>query len=537
MEEIDHLEHQAVAAKINEAEARVNARVDALEAKVDAKTNALEAKVDAAAGPRSGWNQFVLAWRNASYWWGLALVIFSLVIVCNGIAQQWNNPAWKETQKDDSHPVLEVIFFLFMLTWIGLLEGCQISIVGLQGIDLELFKDSHPRAYKCLKLAYEGPNVERFLVGRQFLLLWNGFLCGRVGGAADIVGTDHDPNFKIGDWEWDWNGAASQIFWSNSFLLIIIIVAFAQLPTQLLAEDKMLGFMELPFMAYYTVPLPTLFMESLGLTHSAYFLKDFLVWACNIDTSDEDPTKRMPKNFWYYFKCAESLFVVLFCGTFLVKGWFLKQTGATHGVGWEDLNGYLAIVVSVFFLFIMACAEGIQVSALALQRRPTEEFKHKPKVYRILKLLGGSDGVEYEGRNMKAFLVGRQFFVAMMVILLGRVTAYGGSQGVLVTGTDWGMGKGFNEWFLQTGFCGAIFVVNVAQLATQITASIFPVGLINNTFMYLMLQAMLLTEASGLPNACYPLMWFLSWVFNMKPDPELPMLVQKPQPKRSSSVL
>ena len=71
---------------------------------------------------------------------------------------------------------------------------------------------------------------------------------------------------------------------------------------------------------------------------------------------------------------------------------------------------------------------------------------------------------------------------------------------MLTRDTDWGMGKGFNEWFLQTGFCGAIFVVNVAQLATQITASIFPVGLINNKFMNLMLAAMLFTEFSGLAD-------------------------------------
>merc|ERR1711881_113353 len=144
---------------------------------------------------------------------------------------------------------------------------------------------------------------ERFLVGRQFLLLFNGFLASRVGGAADIP--DNDGNYKIGDWEWDHLGAGSQIFWSNSFLLIIIIVAFAQLPTQLLAEDKMLGFMELPFMAYYTVLLPTLFMEWLGLTHSAYFLKDFLVWACKIDRSDEDPAKKMPKD-WPHFTSSTS---------------------------------------------------------------------------------------------------------------------------------------------------------------------------------------------------------------------------------------
>jgi len=462
---------------------------------------------------------FVVGWRRASYVWASALLIFSFIIVLYGIARQWNNPAWKDTQKENSHPVLEIIFFMFMMLWIALLEGCQISIVGLQGIDLEKIKDSHPRAYNALKVCFDGPNVERFLVGRQFLLLFNGFLASRVGSAAAIA--ENNGNFKIGGWEWDHLGAWSQIMWSNSFLLMIIIVSFAQLPTQLLAEDKMLGFFNLPFFPYYTVVLPTLFMEWLGLTHSSYLLKDVLCWAAKIDTSKGDPRKKMNKNFVYYFKCFLSVSVVTFCGIFLFKGWFLLQTGATHGVGWEEMNGWAAIVVSVFFLFIMACAEGIQVSALALQRTPTETFKEsKPNVYRILMLLGGSDGREYEGRNMKAFLVGRQMFVAMMVVLLGRVTAYAGSKGELVTGTDWGMGKVFNEWFLQTGFCGTIFVVNVAQLATQITASIFPVSLINNYFMYFLLQAMLLTEASGLPNACWPLMWFLDKVFRLGPDPE-----------------
>merc|ERR1711988_274839 len=156
-----------------------------------------------------------------------------------------------------------------------------------------------------------------------------------------------------------------------------------------------------------------------------------------------------------------------------------------------------AICVSCLFLFIMACAEGLQVSALALQRTPTSEFKNTaPKAYRVLMLLGGSDGVDYHGRNMKAFLVGRQFFVACMMVLLGKVTGYAGAKGELVTGDDWGMGAGFNEWCLQTGFMGAVFVVNVAQLASQVAASIFPIRLINNT-----------------------IMWFMDWAFNMEEDP------------------
>jgi len=460
-------------------------------------------------------SSFTKGYRKLSYFWGTLLAIFAAVVCFYSIGQGWNNPPWADTmQMDRGSRAGEAILLVFMLTWIALLEGCQISIVGLQGVDMEKYKHEYPRAYACCKVVHAGPNVERFLVGRQFLLLFNGFLASRVSG----VGPNAPTKFNLDGWEWEYN--ASQIFYSNSVLLMILIVAVAQLPTQLLAEDKMMGFFNLPFFPMYTIVYPCLFVESLGLTHSAYILKDLLCYIGGIDQAEADPKKAMKKDGLYYFKCLLSVSAVTFAGIFLFKGWFSKQTGATHGVGWEKLPGWAAICVSCLFLFIMACAEGLQVSALALQRTPTSEFKNTaPKAYRVLMLLGGSDGVDYHGRNMKAFLVGRQFFVACMMVLLGKVTGYAGAKGVLVTGDDWGMGAGFNEWCLQTGFMGAVFVVNVAQLASQVAASIFPIRLINNTIMWLLLHAMLITEASGFVNACYPIMWFMDWAFGMEEDP------------------
>jgi hypothetical protein len=81
------------------------------------------------------------------------------------------------------------------------------------------------------------------------------------------------------------------------------------------------------------------------------------------------------------------------------------------------------------------------------------------------------------------------------------------------------MGGDFNEWLLQTGWIGAVFVVNVAQLGTQVAASIFPIGFINNRFLNLLLRAMLLVEASGIVNACYPLAWGLDKQFMARKDP------------------
>ena len=444
----------------------------------------------------------VIAWRKLSYYWGTLLLIFSLMVVLYGIGKGWNNPPWNV---DDGWPALDIVVFLVMMCWIALLEGCQISIVGLQDVDPEIFKESYPRAYRCCKWVHEGPNVERFLVGRQFLLLFNGFVASRLGGGTDV-------DYHWGDWYW--NDAATSFFYTNNVLLMIVIVAGFQLPTQLVAADKMLGFFDLPFAHYYTVVAPCMIVESVGLTHSSYLLKDLLCKLTGIDPNAADPKKAMVHDAMYYIKCFISCAAVIFSFTFLIKGLALNQTNATNGPGWEDLPAGAAIVISLLFLFVMACAEGLQVSALALALIPASDYKDThPLAYRTCQLV-------FAGRNMQAFLVGRQFLVAMMMVLLARVTSYAGSDGILVTGTDWGFGTGFNEGLLQSGILGAVLVVNVAQLASQVTASIFPAAFINNHLMYYLLRIMLLVEQSGIVNACWPLAWTLDKLFAIPKDPD-----------------
>jgi len=443
------------------------------------------------------------SWHNGTYWWGCALCFFGIAVIVNGIFERVNNPPWKV---EDGSAFLEFCLFWAMLFWIAMLEGCQISVVGLQGFDPESFRETHPRAYICCKLVHTGPNVERFLVGRQFLLLFNGFLCSRVGGGSGI------DNYEFGSWTWTHH--FTQFFYSNNVLLMIVIVAFGQLPCQLVAADKMLGFFDLPLGHVYLVVWPCLIVESIGLTHSSYLLKDVLCWISGIDITTADPEKELTKDALHWAKCALSVFAVCFSATFVVKGLSLSQTNATEGPGWEKLPGGAAVAVSFLFIFMLACAEGIQVSVIALATVEGDSYKTKsPLAYRTAALA-------LKGRNMSAFLAGRQFLTAMNMVLLARVTSYAGSDGELLPGGDWGMGTFFNT-LLQTGFIGAILVVNVAQLASQVTASIFPIAVINNYFMYWMLLLMLFIEAFGIVNACWPLAYFVERCFGMTDDPPL----------------
>merc|ERR1711933_598122 len=117
---------------------------------------------------------------------------------------------------------------------------------------------------------------------------------------------------------WTWNHEFTQFFYSNGVLLMIVIVALGQLPTQLVAADKMLGFFDLPLGHLYIVVHPCLMVESLGLTHSSYVLKDFLCLVSGIDTSVADPAKKMNKDIWHWAKCLLSVSAVIFSATFVI---------------------------------------------------------------------------------------------------------------------------------------------------------------------------------------------------------------------------
>jgi len=79
-----------------------------------------------------------------------------------------------------SAQALEIIFFLLVPTWTGLLECCQMRIASFQGIDLDPIQGTNTHVSCAL---FKGICVEHSLVGcKKLLLLYKTFLCSRVDG-------------------------------------------------------------------------------------------------------------------------------------------------------------------------------------------------------------------------------------------------------------------------------------------------------------------------------------------------------------------
>eukprot|EP00956_Cyclotella_meneghiniana_P045514 scaffold372843_cov305-Cyclotella_meneghiniana.AAC.1 len=66
-----------------------------------------------------------------------------------------------------------------------MIEGQQASLVGLPPVDPDLYKDSHPITYKNAALAFKGDNLDRYLMGRQFMVLLVVFVINQCTSPLD----------------------------------------------------------------------------------------------------------------------------------------------------------------------------------------------------------------------------------------------------------------------------------------------------------------------------------------------------------------
>jgi len=179
----------------------------------------------------------------------ICLLIFSTISVIYAIAMEY-------TTMPSFPPWAQYIFLAISLFILGTLEGLQIAVVELAHKDPEQYKRLYPRAAKLLAFENRGRNVERFLMGRQVLVVFTVFIAARIttfdGFWADV------PEAFI-----------NSVMYSG-FLGVILVVIVAQLTPQVLASAYPVEFLNLPGMKYAFYAC--IILETTGLVHAVWFL-------------------------------------------------------------------------------------------------------------------------------------------------------------------------------------------------------------------------------------------------------------------------
>ena len=99
------------------------------------------------------------------YIYSCLLLVFSAALIMGLIFSQ------QTRLSHDAHQAVALIVLLFAITWLTMVEGGQGALVGLGPVNPDLFKESHPTTYKCTSIIYKGDNLDRYLLGRQFMVI------------------------------------------------------------------------------------------------------------------------------------------------------------------------------------------------------------------------------------------------------------------------------------------------------------------------------------------------------------------------------
>lgn len=430
--------------------------------------------------------------ERVQYLCSMGLLVFSVVVVTASIFTEQT----KATDEFNMHPVLAFVIFWFLIVWLGFMEGGQGALVGLQPIPTALYADSHPKALTNTKLAHRNGNMERFIVGRQFLVVLVIFVTNLMASAIA------DANVL------NMSEVLTEIFLNSGLAIILTTIILGQLTAQVNAANCMLDFINNYFITFTTYV--SLGIEYSGLLHCVYLVQIIFARLSgnSVQESNEENKPSRHRNtrqaIFFWSRVIMSVVILGFCFAVTVTALFDEKTRM-----WTGIPAVVSVVIFFVLMCIVGAMEGIQIALFAVVNMSQEEIAQHKIVHQNCQLA-------FRGKNLQAFLIGRQICVTLCTFVLARITTLdNGEQDENL----WGVSDGVMEFF-NTGLLGAIITTIVASLAWRIIASSFPVAFMSNPIMYLIIRLCLLLEASGICSATWVMALVHMKIAGYQPDEE-----------------
>jgi len=403
--------------------------------------------------------------------------------------------AEKNTQlSQDVHSALAFVVIWAAVIWLSMVEGEQAALVGLPPVDKDLYKESHPKTYKCTTLAHKGDNLDRYLIGRQFLVVLIVFvinLSGRPLPGTTVLGLP-----KV----------IQTIFLDSGVAMILMTTNIGQLASQVNASHCMLDFIN-NYLALFTLYI-ALVIEFSGLLHAVYLVQMSFAYISGKVFKSKEPTRSDFSNMFFYGRIYMSLAILAFSFAVTLKALFDGNTTM-----WERVPPSVSVVLFFVLMSIIGMLEGMQIAFYAVAKLSKDEQDEHPVAMKTCDLL-----FEAQGRNLPGFMIGRQICVTMCFFFIARVTTINVD---VDAGEDtiFGVSDGIQRLF-NTGLLGAIITTIIGSLSWQLVASTFPVAFLSNYFVYILLRFCLILEATGICSASWVLAWIEKYLGGFKTDEE-----------------
>jgi len=366
-----------------------------------------------------------------------------------------------------------IAFFIFWpaLYWLSMVEGGQASLVGLPPVDTRLFQKSHPTTYKIMEIINKGETLDRYLMGRQFMVLALVFVESLCAGAIDpsilVLGMPIIVN---------------KMFIDTGLAVFFMTAMIGKISAQVNASRCMLDYVDNNF-AYFTMTVARA-IEMSGLLHICYPVQMLFASLSGKPLESKEPPRTDQENFFFWLRVLISGAILAFAFAVTISAIMNGQTTM-----WEGVPPWLTVVLFFVFMAIVGMLEGMQIAFFAVARMTEEERSRSTWAKKTCELL-----FRGEGRNLPGFMIGRQMCVTLCFFIIARVTTVKlkpGDENVF------GVSDGAQAFF-ETGLLGALITTIVASIVWQLVASAFPMAFLSTPLTYILLVFSLGLEWTGL---------------------------------------
>merc|ERR1711897_16186 len=392
------------------------------------------------------------------------LLIFCTVVVMTYIFYQ-------NTTLSQRSPWIAFFIFWPALYWLSMVEGGQASLVGLPPVDTRLFKKSHPTTYKIMEIINKGDTLDRYLMGRQFMVLALVFV-------ENLCAAPLDPSMLI----LGMPITVNKILVDTGLAVFFMTCMIGKISAQVNASRCMLDYVN-NFFAYFTMSTARL-IEASGLLHVCYPVQMFFAAASGQPLESKEPPRTDEQNIFFWVRVAYSTAILAFAFAVTIEAILNGQTTM-----WDGVPPVVTIILFFFFMSIVGMLEGMQIAFFAVARMTEEERSRSALATRTCDILFFG-----EARNVPAFMIGRQMRVTLCFFIIARVTTV-----KLQPGDEniFGVSDGAQAFF-ETGLLGALITTIVASIVWQLVAIAFPMAFLSTPLTYILLVFSLGLEWTGL---------------------------------------
>lgn len=399
------------------------------------------------------------------------LLIFSIVIIMGLIF------TGQTTIAKEVHPGLAFVLIWFAVLWLSVVEGGQASFVGLAPVNKELYKDSHRTAYDISTLVHKGDNLDRYLMGRQFMVIFIVFTIGNAGAPL--------PGATL----WGFPTWLTNMFLVTGLAMIFFTAMVGQLQSQVNASLCMLDYCN-NIQNKLTLWV-AMAVEFSGLMHFSYAMQLAVGKLAGKPIESNEPPRSAGAALFFWARVLASLAVLVFAFAVTLTALFEGKTTM-----WAGVPPGVSVILFFVLMSVVGMLEGMQIAFFAVAKIPKAERGDSFFAKKTCELL-----FKGRGHNLPGFMIGRQLSVVTCFFVIARCTTITIPEG---EENIFGVSDGVQNFF-NTGLLGAVITTIVGSISWQLVASAFPMAFLKNPITYLFLVICLFFEATGVCSGAWVL--------------------------------